>query len=88
MLYRILIEKKSEDIKEVKRLLEEKQGEEVKKDQKEDQQVQIGILQYLLGVQYRYDKDKTHMEHYLNKAKSNLKNTPYQKKVKQLLRSS
>lgn len=88
MLYRILIEKKSEDIVEVGQLLQKKSEEQVKKDQKEDQQVQIGILQYLLGVQYAYEKDKTKMEQYLNKAKSNLKNTPYQKKVKQLLRSS
>lgn len=88
MLYRILIERKSEDIEEVEKLLHEKRIENIKKDQKEEQQVQMGILQYLLGLQYFYKKDKAKMEHYLNKAKSNLKNTPYQKKIKQLLRSS
>ena len=52
MLYRIMIEKKSEDIAEVEALLEKKETEKIKKDQKQDQQVQIGSLQYLLGLQY------------------------------------
>lgn len=88
MLYRILIEKKSEDIESVSALLKEKNEENVKKDQLEDQKVQIGILQYLLGVQYSYKKDRAAMLTWLNKAKSNLKNTPYQKKVKSLLQTS
>lgn len=85
MLYRIMIEKKSEDIAEVEALLEKKETEKIKKDQKQDQQVQIGILQYLLGLQYSYMKNRRQMELYLNKARGNLKGTPYHKKVKQLL---
>lgn len=85
MLYRIMIEKKSEDITGMKALLEKKETEKIKKDQKQDQQVQIGILQYLLGLQYSYQKNRRQMELYLNKARVNLKGTPYHKKVKQLL---
>lgn len=85
MLYRVMIEKKSEDIERVEALLEEKQGEKIRKDEAADQKVQIGILQYLLGLQFSYRKDRRQMETYLNKARENLKGTPYHKKVKQLL---
>ena len=85
MLFRIMIEKKSEDIAEMEALLEKKEAEKIKKDQKQDQQVQMGILQYLLGLQYSYQKNRRQMELYLNKARVNLKGTQYHKKVKQLL---
>ena len=65
--------------------IEKKEAEKIKKDQKQDQQVQMGILQYLLGLQYSYQKNRRQMELYLNKARVNLKGTPYHKKVKQLL---
>mgnify|MGYP000155141676 FL=1 len=73
MLFRIMIEKKSEDIAEMEALLEKKEAEKIKKDQKQDQQVQMGILQYLLGLQYSYQKNRRQMELYLNKARVNLK---------------
>lgn len=85
MLYRVMIEKKSEDVVRVEKLLKEKQEEKIKKDQIRDHEVQIGILQYLLGLQFSYQKDRRQMEFYLNKARENLKGTPYHKKVKQLL---
>ena len=85
MLFRIMIDKKSEDIAGMEALLEKKESEKIKKDQRQDQQVQIGILQYLLGLQYSYQKNRRQMELYLNKARVNLKGTPYHKKVKQLL---
>lgn len=85
MLYRIIIEKKSEDIQNIENMLRDKEVEKVKKYQKEDQQVQIGLLQYLLGLQYSYLKNKDKMEQYLKKAKVNLKGTPYHKKIKKLL---
>lgn len=85
MLYRIIIEKKSEDIQNIENMLRDKEVEKVKKYQKEDQQVQIGLLQYLLGLQYSYQKNREKMELYLKKAKVNLKGTPYYKKIKRLL---
>lgn len=85
MLYRIIIEKKSEDIQNIENMLRDKEVEKVKKYQKEDQQVQIGLLQYLLGLQYSYQKNREKMELYLKKAKVNLKGTPYHKKIKRLL---
>lgn len=85
MLYRIIIEKKSEDIEKIENMLNDKEKENVKKYQKEDQLVQIGLLQYLLGLQYSYLKNKEKMEMYLKKAKVNLKGTPYYKKIKRLL---
>ena len=44
---------------------------------------QQGILQYLLGLQYQYLSDVKQANYYLNKAKKNLKGTPYHKKVKE-----
>lgn len=72
MLYRILIEKKSEDISFVNELLS-----------KHPDNQQQGILQYLLGLQYQYLSDVKQANYYLNKAKKNLKGTPYHKKVKE-----
>ena len=85
MLFRIMIEKKSEDIKRIEEMLEQKEGERIKKDQIQDQHIQIGILQYLLSLQYAYIHDMKQMEFYGNKARSNLKGTPYHKRIKKLL---
>lgn len=74
MLYRILIEKKSEDILALEELLKEKTD-------KDD----IGMLQYLIGVQYLNKKELKQANLYLNKAKNNLKRTPYHKKINKLL---
>ena len=72
MLYRILIEKKSEDISFVNELLSKNSDDQ-----------QQGILQYLLGLQYQYLSDVKQAHYYFNKAKKNLKGTPYHKKVKE-----
>ena len=72
MLYRILIEKKSEDISFVNDLLSKNSDDQ-----------QQGILQYLLGLQYQYLSDVKQANYYFNKAKKNLKGTPYHKKVKE-----
>lgn len=74
MLYRILIEKKAEDILALEELLKEKTD-------KDD----IGMLQYLIGVQYLNKKELKQANLYLNKAKNNLKGTPYHKKINKLL---
>lgn len=79
MLYRVLIEKKHEDIEYVESLLEE----ETKK--KETDPVQIGILQYILGVQYISIQNTKKADALLRKARQNLKHTPYSKKIKALL---
>lgn len=84
MLFRIMIEKRVKISQKWKHSLR-KRKQKNKKDQKQDQQVQMGILQYLLGLQYSYQKNRRQMELYLNKARVNLKGTPYHKKVKQLL---
>lgn len=74
MLYRVLIEHKSNDIDTTKSLLE-----------KETNKQEKGLLQYLLAKQYIYKQDKKNSTLYLKRAKENLKGTPYHKKVKQLL---
>ncbi|MGX8852685.1 hypothetical protein [Amedibacillus sp. YH-ame10] len=84
MLYRVMIEKKYEDIEPLERMLVDMEQAKVKKDYQVDHQVQMGILQYLLALQYSYKKDRKMMEAYVHKAKGNLKGTPYYKKVKQL----
>ena len=74
MLYRIIIEKKSEDIDFLKSMLEQKSD-------KNDQ----GMLQYFIGIQYLNSGNKKEACLFLNKAKNNLKGTPYHKKIKELL---
>ncbi len=71
MLYRILIERKAEDIERIEELLERNEDN--------------GILCYLLGVQYMYQGNKDLAKKYLNKAKNTLKGTPYHARVKNLL---
>ncbi len=79
MLYRVLIEKKSEDVDSVKSQLEELSGK------KEQDPAQIGLLQYLLGLQYMYAKQEELGKTYLKKAKTHLKKTPYEKKIKKII---
>lgn len=74
ILYRVLIEKKSEDIKKIEDLLKENTNAKEK-----------GLLQYLLGLQYMYTNNPKQSQIYLNRAKSNLKGTPYHKKIKKLM---
>ena len=73
-MYRVLIEKKSEDIEKVEALIKENTNVKEK-----------GLLQYLLGLQYMYRNDTKQAQMYFNRAKSNLKGTPYHKKIKKLM---
>ncbi|MBO4219088.1 MAG: hypothetical protein IKX74_05280 [Erysipelotrichaceae bacterium] len=82
MLYRVMIEKKSEDIDRVLQLLEEKE----KEAQSYSKASQEGMLQYLLGVQYANIGDKKESEKWLKKAKNNVKGTPLEKEIKKLLK--
>lgn len=79
MLYRVLIEGKHEDIEYVGQLLEEEMAK------KEPDSIQLGILQYILGVQYLSINQKENAMRVLKKAKQNLRHTPYSQKVKALL---
>ena len=81
MLYRVLIEKKAEDIDNVMKAMEERKDELERPQNK----AQLGILQYLLGLQYRYQKNRRESDLWLTRAKENLKGTPYEKTIKELL---
>ena len=74
MLYRVLMESKSEDIDWLKEKLEEPASPQQK-----------GYLQYLIGLQYIYQGNKKDAKVYLNRAKQSLKGTPYHKKIKRLM---
>ncbi len=74
-LYRVLIEKKSDDIENVEDLLKES-----KKNSKEE-----GLLYYLLGLQYIYKNNSNKAFPYLNRAKNDLKGTPYHNKIKKIM---
>ena len=82
MLYRILIEKKSEDIEYFKNRLEDEKEELSKVKNKH----QLGLLQYYLGLQYYYLKDNKEANKWLGKAKENLKGTAYHKKIKAMIK--
>ena len=45
---------------------------------------QLGMLQYLLGIQYSYQDDKKEAEKWLKKAKNNAKGTPLEKEIKKI----
>ena len=79
-LFRVLIEKRSDDIDSNKASLEQ-----LKNDKKEDHTQQIGLYQYLIGVQYMYKKNFAEAKEYLNKARINLKGTPYHRKINAIL---
>ena len=78
MLYRVFIEKKSDDIEEVKNMLE-KQKDELEKPNNRSQR---GILEYILGLQYLYMKDSKEADKWLGKARKDLKGSPFYNKVK------
>lgn len=88
MLYRIMIEKKSQDIETVENILAKKEKEVVKKEDSQEQIFHIGLLQYLLALQYGYQGNTAIKEKYARKARHHLKNTPYSKKAKQLITHS
>jgi hypothetical protein len=81
MLYRVMIEKKSDDIERVHELLEQKEKEK----QSYSKSSQLGMLQYLLGMQYGYLNDKKEAEKWLKKAKTNVKGSPLEKEIKKIL---
>ncbi len=81
MLYRVMIEKKSDDIERVQQLIEEKEKEK----QSYSKSSQLGMLQYLLGMQYSYIGDKKEAEKWLKKAKTNVKGSPLEKEIKKVL---
>ncbi len=81
MLYRVLIEKKSEDIERVNELLANMEKEKESASKKS----QVGLLQYLLGVQYYYQNNKKEAEKWLKKAKTNVKGSPLEKHIKKLI---
>lgn len=78
MLYRVLLEKKHEDIELAKKWLAHNT----------ENQLQAGILQYVLGLQYGYINDARNQKKYLTRAKKCLSKTPYHKKIKRLLSQS
>ncbi|MBB5183117.1 hypothetical protein [Catenisphaera adipataccumulans] len=75
VLYRVLIEKKSEDIEYIERLLQEEETTGSKK----------GLLQYLEGVQLLNAGRKQEGLKVLQQARKNLKGTPYYRKIKKIM---
>ena len=81
MFYRIMIENKSEDIKTVKKMIEDKEKE---KDSP-SREKQLGMLQYLLGIQYYNAKDEKEAEKWLRKALNHVKDSPLEKEIKKII---
>ena len=81
MLYRVMIEEKSEDIEAVTELIAKKERE---KDSN-SKNSQLGMLQYLLGIQYHYQGDAKEAEKWLKKAKNNVKGSPLEKEIKKII---
>ncbi len=55
------------------------------KNFEESENKNIGIIEYLIGLQYSYLNDKKNMKIYLSKAKINCKNTEYEEEINKLL---
>lgn len=83
MMYSILALKKSDYINEMKERLN---SITLDQQQSDAQRVQMGIFQYLLGLQYNYQNNKKTSERYLESALSNCKNTPYERDIQALLK--
>ncbi len=80
-MYRVIIEKKSEDIDYLQTLLKEN----AKALQNPANAQQLGMINYMLGLQYSYNNDRKQAQLHFNRAKTNLKGTPYHKKIKKLM---
>lgn len=80
LLFRFLVEKNASQ-GEVHQALE---MIDQLKPQEKPNRVQIGMLQYMIGSYYLQQDDKKNAETYLNRAKNNLKQTPYHSKIKDM----
>ncbi len=80
-MYRVIIEKKSEDIDYINNLIKDN----AKALQAPKNALQAGLLQYMLGLQYMYQDNKKEALVHFNRAKNDLKGTPYHKKVKKII---
>lgn len=79
MMVSILLKKESKYINEMK-------GEirRLKANDSYDN-AQVGMFEYLVGIQYMFDNRKDNARNYLSEAKKHLVNTPYEEEVNQLL---
>ena len=81
MLYRVMIEQKHDDIEAVTKLIEAKEKEKESNSRNQ----QLGMLEYLLGIQYHYRGDSKEADKWLRKAKNNVKGSPLEKEIKKII---
>ncbi|MGN1399058.1 MAG: hypothetical protein ACI4WG_03560 [Erysipelotrichaceae bacterium] len=81
LLYRFLVEESAteNDVEHLTEMME------MLKPSQDKNKVQMGMMQYMLGTYYLKHNEKKKAESYLNKAKLNLKQTPYHSKIKEML---
>lgn len=75
VFYRVVLEQKAQDIDIVQEKI----------DARPEDPIELGLLYYLLGLQYKYQGNQKDANQALNKAKRELKGTPYAKKIKSLM---
>lgn len=82
--YSILLKKESKYIDAIKERLSKVTEENGQP--KPGMQANAGMFEYLLGLQYSYDKDFKTSREWFKKALENLKGTPYEQEIRQHLR--
>lgn len=82
--YSILIKKESKYIKEVQEKLDRLWDGKSEMDMQK--QMAVGVLEYLLGLQYAYKNDRTKMMEVFASAKKHLANTPYEESIDKVIK--
>lgn len=81
--YSVLLKKESKHIEDVKNILSEMW--DGTSELNGTKKIDVGVMQYLIGLQYSYRKDVDHMMEYFEPAMENLKSTLYEEDMKDII---
>lgn len=84
MQFSILVKEEAKYIKECQKMLDSIW--DGKSALSEKDKVPVGIIQYMIGLQYSYLKDKENQEKYFSQALEKLKSTDYEQEINKILK--
>lgn len=82
MLYEIILEKKTNYIDEISKIIEKIEDSNEKSN--EFMKYRLSVLQYLMGLQYSYLHDTENMNKYFNLALVGLTDTPFENEIQKV----
>ena len=84
MLYDVMLDKKFSYIKEIENLLRKLK----ENNENNSKDMQIGIFEYLLGLQFKYKNDLKEMTKHFNESLKYCKNTVYEKEILKYMKNN